>query len=87
MRIKEIRIKNFKRFDDLTIRGIENAKLVILVGTNGSGKLSLFEACNFWHKQKYSYIFEDIYHLKNQGNGYLVEVDFNKEDKNVDVKK
>ena len=53
MKIKEIRVKNFKRFDDLIVRGTENAKLVILVGVNGSGKSSLLEACNIWHKQKY----------------------------------
>ncbi|WP_395001729.1 hypothetical protein [uncultured Helicobacter sp.] len=27
MKIKEIRVKNFKRFDDLIVRGTENAKL------------------------------------------------------------
>lgn len=39
MKIKEIRINQFRRFTDLTIKDIpESAKLVILVGPNGSGK-------------------------------------------------
>lgn len=51
MKIKEIRIKQFRRFTDLTIKDIpESAKLVILVGPNGSGKTSLFEAFYHWYK-------------------------------------
>ena len=53
MKIKEIRINNFKRFTDLTITGIpETAKLVVLVGPNGCGKTSLFEAFNVWYQIK-----------------------------------
>lgn len=45
MRIKTVSIKNFRRFSDLKIEGInEQAKLVILLGPNGSGKSSLFDA-------------------------------------------
>lgn len=51
MKIKEIRINQFRRFTDLTIKDIpESAKLVILVGPNGSGKTSLFEAFYHWYK-------------------------------------
>ena len=51
MKIKEIRIKQFRRFTDLTIKDIpESAKLVILVGPNGSGKTSLFEAFYHWYR-------------------------------------
>ncbi len=50
MKVKTIKIKKFKRFTDLTITGIpESARLVILVGPNGSGKTSLFEAFNYWY--------------------------------------
>ncbi|MEO6454257.1 MAG: AAA family ATPase [Ginsengibacter sp.] len=45
MKIKSLQLKNFKRFTDLTIRDIpETAKLVLLIGSNGSGKSSVFDA-------------------------------------------
>jgi AAA15 family ATPase/GTPase len=45
MKIKELRLQNFKRFTDLTISGIaEDARLVLLIGANGSGKSSVFDA-------------------------------------------
>jgi AAA15 family ATPase/GTPase len=45
MRIKKIRLKEFKRYDDLTIDLGENPKKIIaLVGPNGSGKSSVFDA-------------------------------------------
>ncbi len=53
MKIKEVNIKKFKRFTDLTISEIpETAKLIVLVGPNGSGKTSLFEALNHWYRFK-----------------------------------
>jgi energy-coupling factor transporter ATP-binding protein EcfA2 len=45
MKIKSLQLKNFKRFTDLTLQDIpENAKLVLLIGSNGSGKSSVFDA-------------------------------------------
>jgi len=45
MRIQSIHLKNFKRFDDLTINLRENSKKIIaLVGPNGCGKSSIFDA-------------------------------------------
>jgi len=47
MKITKLELKNFKRFDDLTIdltSLVEPAKLVLLIGTNGSGKSSVFDA-------------------------------------------
>lgn len=45
MRIKNIRLRQFKRFDDLTINlGEEPRKVVALVGPNGCGKSSIFDA-------------------------------------------
>lgn len=45
MRIKNIRLKDYKRFTDLTISGVpECARLVVLVGPNGSGKSSVFDS-------------------------------------------
>jgi len=52
MKIKSIRMKKFKRFTDLTICNIpESAKLVVLVGPNGCGKTSVFEAFNQWYRR------------------------------------
>ncbi|MGP1457715.1 MAG: AAA family ATPase [Treponema sp.] len=51
MKLKSIKMKKFKRFTDLTIQNIpETAKLVVLVGPNGCGKSSLFEAFNQWYR-------------------------------------
>ncbi|CAH0994686.1 hypothetical protein EMA8858_00798 [Emticicia aquatica] len=45
MQIQKIRLQNFKRFTDLIIEDIpENTKLVLLIGANGSGKSSIFDA-------------------------------------------
>ena len=53
MKIKSLRLKNFKRFTDLTLQGIpENAKLVLLIGANGSGKSSVFDAFEYIASQK-----------------------------------
>ena len=51
MKIKNVTVNKFKRFTDLTITDIpETARLIVLVGPNGSGKTSLFEAFNhFYH--------------------------------------
>lgn len=51
MKIREVKLNKFRRFTDLTIKDIpETAKLVILVGPNGCGKTSIFEAFNHWHR-------------------------------------
>ncbi len=53
MKIKEVQLTRFKRFTNLKIIDIpETAKLVVLVGPNGSGKTSLFEAFNCWYKME-----------------------------------
>jgi len=53
VKIKEVKINRFKRFTNLTLTNIpETAKLIVLVGPNGSGKTSLFEALNHWYKYK-----------------------------------
>ena len=47
MKIKSIKLKDFKRFTDLTIEGLpEKAKLVVMIGPNGCGKSSVFDALN-----------------------------------------
>lgn len=48
MKIKEVHIDKFKRFTNLTIKNIpQNAKLVMLLGPNGCGKSSLFDAFKY----------------------------------------
>ena len=82
MKIKKIRIEQFKRFTDLTISGIpETAKLVVLVGPNGCGKSSLFDAFKVWHRNKgYNYASDNDYckkDLTEQRQSYqLVNIDF-----------
>lgn len=45
MKVSELELKNFKRFTDLTIKAIPpEAKLVVLIGPNGCGKSSIFDA-------------------------------------------
>ena len=51
MRIKKIELKNFKRFSDLTItENPETSKLVLLIGSNGSGKSCLFDAFDWFDR-------------------------------------
>lgn len=51
MKIKKVTLNRFKRFSDLIISDIpETARLIILVGPNGSGKTSFFEALYHWYK-------------------------------------
>jgi predicted ATPase len=53
MKVKEIRLNNFKRFNNLTITNIsESAKLIVVVGPNGSGKSSLFDAFHHFYRQR-----------------------------------
>lgn len=48
MPIRKLQLKNFKRFTDLTINlGEETPRLVLLIGANGSGKSSVFDAFSF----------------------------------------
>lgn len=91
MKIKQIQINDFKRFTNLLIKGIpESAKLVVLVGPNGCGKTSLFEAFNHWYKLKgfgflgqYDYCFKKSREVQNtQVDWYsnIVNIDFYNQD-------
>ena len=45
MRIESVRLSNYKRFTNLTIANIPaTARLVVLVGPNGTGKSSVFDS-------------------------------------------
>lgn len=70
MKIKEVKIKKFKRFTDLTISNIpQDAKVVILAGPNGCGKSSVFEAFNTWHRHSWrgQGRWDGSYHEKKTG--------------------
>ena len=48
MQINQVYIKNFKRFTDLLLSDIPfGTRLVLLIGTNGSGKSCIFDAFEF----------------------------------------
>ena len=84
MKICRVHVENFKRFTNLTIENINpSAKLVVLVGPNGCGKSSLFDAFKTWHLRKGYYSEADRdYCQKNKNdrrNTYdLVDITFNK---------
>ena len=73
MKIKKITIKDFRRFTDLTIDGLgPQVKLVVLLGRNGSGKSSLFDAFSeaaVYAKHK-GFDWDIAYHSKN---GILID--------------
>ena len=67
MRLKAVKIHDFKRFTDLTIQNIpETTRLIIMAGPNGCGKSSFFDALHTWHKwtSKKSQSWDEDYHCK-----------------------
>lgn len=52
MKIKSLQIKNFRRFTDITLQDIsQETRLVLIIGSNGSGKSSIFDAFEFLSSQ------------------------------------
>lgn len=67
LRLQSVRIRDFRRFSDLTIQGISNSpKLIMLAGPNGSGKSSFFDALSTWHRAmcRGDHGFDSGYHRK-----------------------
>lgn len=85
MRIKKIAIQNFKRFTDLRISNIpESSKLVLIIGSNGSGKSSLFDAFDWLSKelkQAIPYPVDDFvsYYRKENDTVPFVSIEFGDE--------
>jgi AAA15 family ATPase/GTPase len=78
MKITRLELKNFKRFDDLTIDMTalpEPAKLVLLIGTNGSGKSSVFDAFEVLNKISRGNVWSasELYYRKNRA--FTFEID------------
>lgn len=82
MKIKQIHLEKFKRFTDLTIRDIsQDVKLVVMLGPNGCGKSSLFDAFKTWHRlNAYGHGTDDEYCKKDQDDNRssfeLAQVEF-----------
>lgn len=67
MKIRELKLINFKRFSDTTITEIpEAARLVLLVGPNGCGKSSLIDGATMWHRHHWAHSgnWDESYHRK-----------------------
>lgn len=81
MKIKSLQLKNFKRFTDLTLKDIpDNAKLVLLIGSNGSGKSSVFDAFGYVaNQQGKAFLSTDYNASKNAGApAVVVETEYGK---------
>lgn len=79
MRIKNLQLQNFKRFTDLSIFDVpETAKLVLVIGSNGSGKSSLFDAFDWISKgaNKGNPYGAGNYYSKDPSFDPLVKLDF-----------
>lgn len=81
MRIIELKLQNFKRFTDLQIRNIPaEAKLVLLIGANGSGKSAIFDAfeqlISTTKHGSSNRGFENEYFRKNKASEYSINVAF-----------
>lgn len=84
MKIKSIRIENFRCFKDETI---EFNKYTCLVGPNGAGKSSVLAALNvFFHDQTHfdtNYLEDEDYFCKDTTNPIKITVTFNDLDERV----
>jgi predicted ATPase len=73
MHIKRIELNNFKRFTHLIVKDIPStAKLIVLVGPNGTGKTSFMEAMNHYYKYSGYSDVGDYHYLHKAGK----EVEF-----------
>ena len=77
MKIASIHLQNFKRFTNLKIQNIPaTAKLVVLLGPNGCGKSSVFEAL---HKTDYFYKWSGTV----ENSSYYPKVDTQPENRDI----
>jgi AAA domain, putative AbiEii toxin, Type IV TA system len=78
MRINKIELRNFKRFTHLIVSDIPSeSKLVLLIGSNGSGKSSLFDAFDWIGKGVFRRHYAALdYYSKYDGIDPDVKIDF-----------
>ena len=82
MKIKSIRLKKFRRFSDLAIPDLPEARLVIMAGPNGSGKSSLLDAFAVHQRTlgQWSVGWEPAYHSCDDAapnwTGHQIQIDF-----------
>ena len=73
MRIEAVRLLNFKRFTDLVVKDVPaTAKLVVVVGPNGCGKSSLFDALLQWYRSQvgFGYKQDEPYYRKDSSQAF-----------------
>lgn len=73
MRVRSIHLHNFKRFTDTLIRDIPScARLVVLVGPNGCGKSSVFDALLHWYRFSagFGWTKDELYYRKLQDHPF-----------------
>ena len=76
MRVSSLHLQNFKRFTDLKIEAIpKSAKLVLLVGANGSGKSCVFDAFNLFGPGSDN----SSYHRKEATEDFEIAIDLHGE--------
>ena len=79
MKISKIELINFKRFTHLVIDKIpDDAKLVLLIGSNGSGKSSVFDGFDYVSKEKFK-----IRTASGNGTNYNNIIDYYRKDSKV----
>lgn len=81
MKITDIHLQNFRRFTDLHIQNIPStSKLMLVIGSNGSGKSSLFDAFEFLNKHiRANEHYEPNYFKKIKENSLNVSIKFDNE--------
>lgn len=82
MQIKNVKLKDFRRFSDLTISDLPPARLIIMAGPNGSGKSSLLDAFSVHQRNvgQWGVSWDPTYHSRDSQQpgwtGQQVQIDF-----------
>lgn len=83
MRISRLKLENFKRFTNLSINSIPaEAKLVLVIGANGSGKSCIFDA---FHILKQGHLPLDEYYKKGDATSYALTIGFHDQGTVTDI--